>query len=180
MAEAYIILSVITIILFVLAQNVYVRISFDGGLGVEFNFVLLAFVISDKRTKRKKAKKKRGQSLGRAFYFVLFRRIIDFSEGCEVIVKRLALPSISFGREELSLPTHDFGWSSSLLLAYLDSKATKLTVNDNALTLIPDNGGICIDLVFKSTYFSMLKFLIRLWRDYRKTKREREIENVGK
>ena len=181
MIGAYIVLSAATLILFVLAQDVYVRISYDEELEVSFNFVLLAFTLSQREKKEKKKKKKRnsGKKPGREFYFTLLRRISYYAEGCEVIIKRLCVPRITFGREGLPLPEHDFGWSASLFIAYLDSKATKLTIDDNALTLSPD-GKIVIDLSFKSSYFSMILFMIRLWRDYRKNQTKREIENVGK
>lgn len=178
MVGAYILLSAATLILFILAQDVYVRICYDEELEVSFNFVLLAFNLS-KEDEKKKEKKTKKRKLAREFYTLLLRHVSEYAEGCEVIIKRLSVPSISFGRGDLPLPAHDFGWSLSLIIAYLDSKATKLTIDDNALTLIPD-GKTVIDIAFKSTYFSMLLFMIRLWRDYKKTKREREIENVGK
>ena len=171
MAAAYIVLSLITLILFILAQDVYVKICYDEELEVSFNFVLLAFALSKERKNKKKKTRKPTKKLGREFYFLLLRRVSDYAEDCEVIIKRLAVPSLAFGREGLILPEHDFGWSASLFIAYLDSKATKLTIYDNALTLYPD-GKTVIDLSFKSTYFSMLMFMIRLWRDYKKIKRE--------
>lgn len=176
MIAAYIVLSIVTLVLFVLAQDVYVRITYDEELRVSFNFVLLALSLSkeDKAKKKKKVKKKR---LGREFYLLLIKHVSEYAEGCEVIVKRLSVPYISFSRGEIPLPRHDFGWSASLIIAYLDSKALKLTIENNGLTLIPDNRTV-IDLAFKSTYFSMLYFMIRLWRDYRKTKRERELSDV--
>ena len=177
MVGTYIVLSVATLILFILAQDVFVRIYYDEELEVSFNFVLLAFALSKKKGE-KKPKKEKKKKLGREFYFTLLRRISDYAEGCEVIIKRLALPSISFGRGDLPLPSHDFGWSTSLFIAYLDSKATKLTVSDNALTLNPD-GKIAIDLAFKSTYYSMLVFMLRLWRDSRKIN-AKEKKIVGK
>ena len=178
MVATYIVLSAATLILFILAQDVYVRIYYNEEFEVSFNFVLLAFALSKENGTRKK-KKKRRQKLGREFYFLLWKRVSDYAEGCEVIINRLSVPQISFGRHDLSLPRHDFGWSASLFIAYLDSKAIKLTISDNALTLNPDDK-TTVDLAFKSTYYSMLMFMIRLWRDYRKIKREREIKNVGK
>ncbi len=170
MVGAYIVLSAITLILFILAQDVFVRVYYDEEFELSFNFVLLAFALS-KEEKKKKKKSKSKKKPGKEFYFLLLRRISDYAEGCEVIIKRLSVPQITFGRGDLPLPHHDFSWSASLFIAYLDSKALKLTVSDNALTLSPD-GKTVIDISFKSTYFSMLIFMIRLWRDYKKIKTE--------
>ena len=180
MPFVYIVLSFATLILFILAQDVYVRIYYDEEFEVSFNFVLLAFALSkDKDPKKPKAKqKKRKRRLGSEFYFLLLRHISGYAEYCEVTVNRLKIPRISFGRGTLLLPSHDFGWSASLLIAYLDSKATKLTLRDNALILDPDTG-TAIDLYFKSTYFNMLKFMIRLWLEYKNHVGKRD-KNVGK
>ena len=63
MVGAYIVLSAATLILFILAQDVFVRIYYDEELEVSFNFVLLAFALSKKKGEKKPKKEKKKKNL---------------------------------------------------------------------------------------------------------------------
>ena len=143
MAQIYIFLCALTLLLFLLTRTVWVKIIIYGEFILEIHFSIIALRISmakkESANKKRSAKKRKSQSP--AFYILLFRRIRQLIRHSDINVDRL-----SIGDGKATVKHGGLAWGRSIFLAYIASESQKLTVSDNAFILIPDDSAFKFDI----------------------------------
>ena len=146
MAQIYIFLCALTLLLFLLSRTVWVKIIIYWEFILEFHFSIIALRISmaKKKVGNKKRSAKKRKSPSPAFYIFLFRRIRQLIRHSDINVDRF-----SIGNGKKIINRGRLVWGGSIFLAYIASESQKLTVSDNAFILIPDDSAFEFDITSK-------------------------------
>lgn len=147
MAGIYIILSLLTLFIFVITRTVWVRIMTYGEWVLELHFSILAL--------RMRLSSGEGGGKGAVsprFYARLVGRIGKVIKKSELSVGRLAIPGV-----------HDAGvggyfWALSAAIAYLATATRGLQIKNNAFTLISDSSAIELDITAQLPLYRLLFF----------------------
>ena len=171
----------LTLTLFSLTRIALVKIIKDDIWGVEIHFPLSAIAFFQNDSDKKKNKKnKRKPKKPTAYYVSLIRRLLKLSEVSEVHISQLVLPvsKIEYASLEATRP---WGYHTliSTMLAYLGSQSKKLTIDDNAIILNPDEENLKLNIIFKVRLFYLLRAILYLRKDDVKHKKQRK-KHVGK
>ena len=177
MAEAQIILILSFLFFFILTRKIWVRIIKKEILRVEFHLPLLSLhLIGDNNKKKKKETDK----LSTRAYIRVIAGTLSRVKDCEVIVKEITLPlkTNSFSGMSLVKP---FGYQGLIyaIIAYLQTKAKKLTLNDNAIISSPDVTETQYYVTVKLRLYQLIYALLTFRRGIYEEKRARRINYVG-
>jgi hypothetical protein len=158
---------------------VWVRIIKKEVLRVEFHLPLLALHLIGNRDKKNKKKKETEKLSARAYIRVIAGTLARV-EDCEVNVKEVTLPckTDSFSTFTLVKP---FGYQGLIyaIIAYLQTKAKRLTLDDNAIISSPDVKKIHYYVTVKLRLYQLIYALLTFRRGINKEKRARRINYVG-
>ncbi|MBQ8528218.1 MAG: hypothetical protein IJ459_00625 [Clostridia bacterium] len=170
-------LSLPLILLILLTRYTKVRFIVFEGLRVEITFTLFTLDLTDFGSSKKK--KRRPFS----FYRDLISTIADFVEQSEVVLERLAVPRSPREPADRVAYTSPYRYhiAISSLIAYIEAKAKKLNVRDNAVILIPDGDEeLSLILTVKSRLYQVARYAAKIWYLHIKSKKQEERKYVGK
>ncbi len=169
-----IILLLIALLFFVFTRTTYVYIYYEKKLQLEFHFVIFSFIL-----KYKEKNKSRSQiTLG--FYSALIKSLLSFSESAEIRVSALRIASHGSGKFERLFPVpYGIGALISMLFAYLDQKAKKITLDDDAVILTPDAEETVIKLKLYTEFYNLAYLLFKILLDLKKHRKKRKFLYVG-
>ncbi len=178
MAEVQIFLILLFLIFFVLTRVVWVRIIKKEVLRIEFHLPLLALYLIGDKDKKKKKKKETEKLSTRAYIRVIAGTLARVRE-CEVNVKEITLPykADSFSGFTLVKP---FGYQGLIyaVIAYLQTKAKKITLEDNAIISSPGITETHYYFTVKLRLFQLIYALLTFRRGLYEEKRARRIKYV--
>lgn len=163
-AKIYIILSVTTILLFILTRKVHFRIKKDEHLIFSIGFMLFELeLIKNQGSFEEKAEKteiESGIPPDIDEVFSLISILLSYTKKCTITLHKLSI--------SLDQPTYTnlmlyFALRAvvSSFIAYIDSRVEKLTIADNAFILDPDRNFI-IDIDIGIGLFNLIILAARL------------------
>ena len=162
MAGIFISMFILVLVFFITTRVVWLNIIKDEKLRVELHLPIIAVYLtkSDKNNKNSKKKK-------RAFTSINYRRIgslISYAiEKSEIIIKQISFPKKNeeFKRTSFTRPYRNQS-AFFALHAYLNSKAEKLTVYDNAIVLSGDNSELLYNFTVKFRLYHLIYLCLSL------------------
>ena len=160
-AKIYIILSVTTILLFILTRKVHFRIKKDEHLIFSIGFMLFKLeFIKNQGSFEEKTEIESGIPPDIDEVFSLISILISYTKKCTITLHKL---SISLDQPTYTNPMLYFGLRAvvSSFIAYIDSRVEKLTIADNAFILDPDRNFI-IDIDIGIRLFNLIILAARL------------------
>lgn len=160
-AKIYIILSVTTILLFILTRKVHFRIKKDEHLIFSIGFMLFKLeFIKNQGSFEEKTEIESGIPPDIDEVFSLISILISYTKKCTITLHKL---SISLDQPTYTNPMLYFGLRAvvSSFIAYIDSRVEKLTIADNAFILDPDRNFI-IDIDIGIGLFNLIILAARL------------------
>ena len=160
-AKIYIILSVTTILLFILTRKVHFRIKKDEHLIFSIGFMLFKLeFIKNQGSFEEKTEIESGIPPDIDEVFSLISILISYTKKCTITLHKL---SISLDQPTHTNPMLYFGLRAvvSSFIAYIDSRVEKLTIADNAFILDPDRNFI-IDVDIGIGLFNLIILAARL------------------
>lgn len=160
-AKIYIILSVTTILLFILTRKVHFRIKKDEHLIFSIGFMLFKLeFIKNQGSFEEKTEIGSGIPPDIDEVFSLISILISYTKKCTITLHKL---SISLDQPTHTNPMLYFGLRAvvSSFIAYIDSRVEKLTIADNAFILDPDRNFI-IDIDIGIGLFNLIILAARL------------------
>ena len=160
-AKIYIILSVTTILLFILTRKVHFRIKKDEHLIFSIGFMLFKLEFIKKQGSfEEKTEIERGIPPEIDEVFSLISILISYTKKCTITLHKL---SISLDQPTHTNPMLYFGLRAvvSSFIAYIDSRVEKLTIADNAFILDPDRNFL-IDIDIGIGLFNLIILAARL------------------
>jgi len=168
-------LLIFSILFFILTRETYVYIIFEKGLRLEFHLVLFSLILTEREGEKGQTK------LKFRFYSSLAKRILRLSEKSCINVKRIYPAKLnSLLSPEKIVKPYFYNALISGLLAYFFGKSKRITMEDNALVLIPDkNDGSIVDIRVSSELYNILTALALILFDFQKYKRKGKRKNVG-
>ena len=149
-----------TLILFILTRWIYVNIRRDESLTIELHFPILALYLRENKAKRKKAKNKRTNKF--SSYLNIIKAISVIIKGCELTLRRISFPSKADRLDNTITRTYSYYSLTAAALAYLDERAIKLTVLDDAFLPCSASNSFRLDLSIKTRLFTLLLGLFRI------------------
>ena len=173
-------LLIITPLLFyLLTRKVRVSVIKDGTWRVDLHFTLFAIPFKKRLNKRKSKSEKKSDKKGSGG--IIFRHVTDALAHAELEVRRLTVPMLPSKNDIAAAVTMPWKYHSviSALLALVHSRAKKLTVRDNAITLIPDSNEILIDASITIRLFHVILTYLAIKRDEKRMKRGRTDSRPG-
>ena len=139
------------------------------GLRVKICFALFSVELSNFKDGRKRRKDQGG------FNPRIWREISNALEHSEVRIRRVNIPESENADYSDITPRYRYSGLLSAFSAYLDSKARKITVDDNAFILIPDEDSkFSLIISMKIRTYRLLGAIHRIWKE------KREKHYVGK
>ena len=183
MAVILILLPIMTLIAFISTRETRVNVIKGDIWRVEIHFTLFALYLIERESKRDTEYEKRSRKkvkLPFSFYARLWRNIAAALDSCEVELRELKVPALKNEIEASSFTSpYRYRTAISTLLAYIETKSKKLTVKDNAITLIPDDENYFhLNISFRLPLFNLIRTLRKILHDKRELK-GRRIKNVG-
>lgn len=160
-AKIYIILSVTTILLFILTRKVHFRIKKDEHLIFSIGFMLFKLeFIKNQGSFEEKTEIESGIPPEIDEVFSLISILLSYTKKCTITLHKL---SISLDQPTYTNPMLYFGLRAvvSSFIAYIDSRVEKLTIADNAFILDPDKNFI-IDIDIGIGLFNLIILAARL------------------
>ena len=160
-AKIYIILSVTTILLFILTRKVHFRIKKDEHLIFSIGFMLFKLeFIKNQGSFEEKTEIESGIPPEIDEVFSLISILLSYTKKCTITLHKL---SISLDQPTYTNPMLYFGLRAvvSSFIAYIDSRVEKLTIADNAFILDPDRNFI-IDIDIGIGLFNLIILAARL------------------
>lgn len=160
-AKIYIILSVTTILLFILTRKVHFRIKKDEHLIFSIGFMLFKLeFIKNQGSFEEKTEIESGIPPEIDEVFSLISILLSYTKKCTITLHKL---SISLDQPTYTNPMLYFGLRAvvSSFIAYIDSRVEKLTIADNAFILDPDRNFI-IDINIGIGLFNLIILAARL------------------
>lgn len=129
------------LLFYILTRRTWVRIIKGDGLKVEIHLPIFAMHIvhkSDDGDKRKKSKDK-NEKISYLGYFRIISGVVARIKNARIIVKKIILPieSRDFDKSAIMRPLRQHALICAFI-AYLRTKAEKIILEDNAITLSPD------------------------------------------
>ncbi len=181
MAEVQIGLILSFLFLFILTRTVWVRVIKEERLRIEFHLPLLALLlISEEKNNKKKKDSKETDKLSVRAYIRAVAGTLARVKKCEVVIKRVVLPCKIEKFSGFSL-VKPFGYQGLIysIIAYLKTKAQRLTLEDNAIISSPDIRNTQFYVTVKLSLFNLIFGLLALRRGIYEEKRARRIRYVG-
>jgi hypothetical protein len=160
-AKIYIILSVTTILLFILTRKVHFRIKKDEHLIFSIGFILFKLELTKNQGSfEEKTEIESGIPPEIDEVFSLISILLSYTKKCTITLHKL---SISLDQPTYTNPMLYFGLRAvvSSFIAYIDSRVEKLTIADNAFILDPDRNFI-IDIDIGIGLFNLIILAARL------------------
>ena len=160
-AKIYIILSVTTILLFILTRKLHFRIKKDEHLIFSIGFMLFKLeFIKNQGSFEEKTEIESGIPPEIDEVFSLISILLSYTKKCTITLHKL---SISLDQPTYTNPMLYFGLRAvvSSFIAYIDSRVEKLTIADNAFILDPDRNFI-IDIDIGIGLFNLIILAARL------------------
>ena len=180
MAGVLIGLILLFLLFFILTRMVLVRVIKGEYLEVQFHLPLLALFLSNADKKKdgeltekevRREKEKDPRLSARAYIRVVAGTLARVKD-CELTVKRVILPckTDNFGSFTLVNP---FGYQGLIyaVIAYLQTKAKRLVLEDNAIISSPDVTVTHFYLTVKLRLFQLIHALLTLRRGINEEKR---------
>ena len=160
-AKIYIILSVTTIILFILTRKVHFRIKKDEHLIFSIGFMLFKLEFTKNQGSfEEKTEIESGIPPDIDEVFSLISILLSYTKKCTITLHKLSIP---LDQPTYTNPMLYFGLRAvvSSFIAYIDSRVEKLTIADNAFILDPDRNFI-IDIDIGIGLFNLIILAARL------------------
>lgn len=181
MAEVQIGLILSFLFLFILTRTVWVRVIKEERFRIELHLPLLAlFLVNEEKDNKKQKKSKETDKLSARAYIRAIAGALARVKKCEVIIKRVVLPCKIEEFNGFSL-VKPFGYQGLIysLIAYLETKTQRLTLEDNAIISSPDIRNTQFYVTVKLSLFNLIFGLLALRRGINEEKRARRIRYVG-
>ena len=163
-------------VIFIFTRTVWIKVIRSDGFKLELHMPILAIEFSRRQKKPPKKKRRgggKGYNLESSAYLRIVSSLMRIIEHSRVKVTKISVSSS--GGENLYL-YFPFIYS---FLAYFKTKAKKITINDDAIILSPDNQGFLLELTVKVELYRFLFSIVTLFYDIKKQKRRKEYK-VGK
>ena len=175
MANLSIVACILTAMLFALTRKTYVKIIKNDTLHVEIHFTIIALCF----TKRKEEKEKDGNNRreNKKNYIRIFSKILEIVDHCEIEVNSLLIPQ-NEKTFSVSTTTAPYRYHAllSALIAYIATKAQKLTICDNAIRLIyDDSASLQFNITLKLFTHNLIRDLIIFLSKNRKSKLRKKV-----
>lgn len=158
------------LLFFIVTRTVWVRVIKEQMSKVEIHLPLLALQLRFGNNDRRGRKKEKSK-LGARSYIKIISGTISRIKGCELVIKRVAIPCKinSFGAATLLSP---FGYQSLVYaaIAYLKTKTQRLAIEDNAIISSPDISETQFYFTVKLRLYQLLYALITIKRGVEKEK----------
>ena len=145
-----------------------VRFIIYEGLRVEITFTLFTLDLSDFGGGEKRSR------APFSFYRGVVSTVIELIERSEVMLERLAVPRDAESLPERAVYTSPYKYHIviSALIAYIEAKAKKLNIRDNAVILIPDGDEeLSLILTVRSRLYQVARAVARIWYLHIKSRR---------
>ena len=162
-ADIYVILSVTTIILFILTRTTVIRVVKQNEIiiSLEFSLIKLEFIKDDNDQKVKPPDVNSESEISPDFgeIFSLLTLLLRYLQKSTITVRHFTLPyKICSG----NMFSH-FGFKAlmSAAIAYIESNVEKLIIHDNAFTLSSDNR-TKFDIDLKIMLFDLIVLIFKL------------------
>lgn len=177
MAEVQIILILLFLLFFILTRRVWVRVIKKELLRIEIHLPLLALILIGKKDKDKKSKE--SEKLSARAYIRVIAGTLAKVKDCELNVREVTLPCKTNSFDGFTL-VKPFGYQGLIyaVVAYLQTKAKKLTLSDNAIISSPDVTAIQYYVTVKIRLFQLIYALLAFRRGIYEEKRARRIKYV--
>ncbi len=163
---------VIILLIYILTHKISVCIVNDGTWRVDIYFTLCT--IPFKKTFKKGSSKSPESSDKKASKTMILRHALDALTHAELEIKRLYIPLITADDTAARAILAPLKYHSIIcaLLTLIRTRTKKLSINDNAITLIPDGQDILIDISITARLFRIILtyFAILLDKKYEKRK----------
>lgn len=164
---------------YILTRKVRVSITKKEKWRVEINFTLLG-IHFNRLLNKKERKEQKSNDNKRAKSKRIYGRIMRGLRHAELEIRCFNFPifdCVQCSRDVF--PSHiKYHAILSAFLAFLDSKAKKLTVFDNAITLCPDDNSCFLDASITARLFHILSTLALIWIDEKRRKRELKCQRI--
>ncbi len=169
MTIAAILLTDFALMIFILTRTTYVYIKYNRVFSLEFHFVIFSLTLD-------LPAKNNTDNIAHAFYPILLKRITNLIECCYIRVIRISIKNKRNERFEYFFPA-SYGRFAliSAILAYLNNKSKKITIEQNAIVLNPDNAETAIDIRLYTELFKLLSMLFKLLFDLKKFSKKKEV-----
>ena len=178
MAEVQIVFILLFLFFFILTRMVWVKVIKRDRLRIEIHLPLLALILTDKKQEEKKKRKETDKLSARAYIRVIAGTLARVKE-CELNIREVTLPckTNTFNGFTLVKP---FGYQGLIyaVIAYLQTKAKSLTLDDNAIISSPDVTAIQYYVTVKLRLFQLIYALLAFRRGMYEEKRARRINYV--
>ena len=157
---------------FILTREVWVKVKNGEFLIIEFHFPIFALVLKKENSSGAKKHKKNAKKLSALTYIRIIVKTLKRFQECKIIIKRITPPQKmrEFGYSYLIKP---YGYQSLIytLIAYLETKVEKLTLEKNAVNFIPGNSLFLCDVTVKGKLYKIALASFCLYRNINKEKR---------
>lgn len=172
MAGVLISLIISFAIIFIITRVVWIRIINGEFLLIELHLPIFALVLKKKNSRSDKKQKKKEKRLSALTYVRIISKMLRRFKKCEVLIKRVTPPQkpSEFGYSTMIKP---YGYQSLIytLIAYLETKVEKLTLEENAVNFIPGNSLFLCDIIIKARFYEIAFAVFCLYRNIKKEKR---------
>lgn len=172
MAGFLISIILLFLIFFIFSREIWVRVKNGEFLTVEIHMPIFALVLTKKNKKKGKKQKDNENELSALTYVRIVIKTLKRFKKCEVVVKRITPPQRTkeFSYSTLTKP---YGYHSLIyaILAYLETKVEKLTLEENAVNFIPSNSLFLCDITVKARLYEIAFGSFCLYRNIKKEKR---------
>ncbi len=161
-ANIYVILSVTTIILFLLTRKIHIRIKKFDNFVFSIEYILFGLEITKSEQGAKNDNddlEEGGNNTSTNELFSLLSPPLKYSSKSIITLKRLNIPWQTPNSDIFSAITFTSILSSAI--AYVESKVEKLIIVNNAFTLDPDRGFL-LDLDVGISLFNLLILAIQV------------------
>lgn len=175
MTAVSLILLVSALVFYILTRETYVVILYNNGIRIEFHLVIFSLILTEGEDEKGGVRPKI------KFYTFLIKRLARLSERSCIRVNSIRLSKLKslFSPDEIT-SSYIYHALISSLIAYLYQKSKKLTLENNALVLIPDSQDISyVDIHLSTELYNIVYALTKILFDYRKYKKRGKLKNVG-
>lgn len=169
------IIIILFLIFFVLTRKSRVRIIKNDEWIIEIHLPILALVLVNRRERDGMEIKEEKKRLPLKSYQFILKRVLKFLEKGEITINKISLPEPQgdFNSKTMTRP-YKYGSLVYGLIAYLESKVQRLTVNDNAILLSPDTP-LGFDITLTAELYKIINAALFI---IYKIKREKKVKNV--
>ena len=142
-------------------------LTIRDGLRVKIRFALFSVELSNFKN-RKKDKSNNDLALKRR----ILHNVLGAIESCDVRIREVRIPKFSSENERYITSRYRYNALFSVIIAYFESKAENLTIDDNAFALISDvDETFSLIISFKTKTYKLIHTVLRIWMDSKKSKR---------